>query len=66
MADIEAPQAIIRTLAEALAWGDSWRDHAMRIQRENDHLRRELEIQRTFADVFGDAWNRDHYNGVPF
>ena len=66
MADIEAPQVTIATFAEAMAWGDSWRDYAMRLQRENERLRRELEIQRTFADVFGDAWNMDHYNGVPF
>ena len=46
----------ISTVEDALAWGDSWRDHAMRLQRENDRLRRELGMQRTFADVFGDAW----------
>ena len=56
----------ISTLDDALAWGDSWRDHAMRLQRENERLRRELGMQRTFADVFGDAWNEDHYGGVPF
>ena len=36
------------------------------MERENERLHRELEIQRTFANVFGDAWNMDHYNGVPF
>lgn len=66
MADAEAPEITISTISEALAWGDSWRSEAMRLERENERLHRELEIQRTFANVFGDAWNMDHYNGVPF
>ena len=48
----------ISTVEDALAWGDSWRDHAMRLQRENDRLRRELGMQRTFADVFAGEWHR--------
>ena len=66
MADIEAPQVTIGTLSEAMAWGDSWREAYCTLLREHRLALRELEIQRTFADVFGDAWNRDHYNGVPF
>ena len=52
----------ISTLDDALAWGDSWRDHAMRLQRENERLRRELGMQRTFADVFADAWHRAYWS----
>ena len=56
----------IRTLDEALAWGESWCEAYIRLEREHRSALLELEIQRTFADVFGDAWNRDHYGGVPF
>ena len=48
----------ISTVEDALAWGDSWRSEAQRLQRENDRLRRELGMQRTFAEVFAGEWHR--------
>ena len=48
----------ISTVEEALAYADEWRSAYLRLERENDRLRRELGMQRTFAEVFGDAWLR--------
>ena len=44
------------TVAEALAWGDSWRSAYNALLRQHENALRELGMQRTFADVFGDAW----------
>ena len=48
----------ISTVEDAMRWGDSWREAHDRLQRENDRLRRELGMQRTFADVFAEQWHR--------
>ena len=48
----------LTTFDEAVQYGDAWRAEAMRLQRENVRLHRELGMQRTFADVFAEQWHR--------
>ena len=52
----------ISTIEEALALADDWRAAYLRLERENERLRRELGMQRTFADVFADAWHRAYWS----
>ena len=51
----------ISTIEEALALADDWRAAYLRLERENERLRRELGMQRTFAEVFGDAWLQKYW-----
>ena len=48
----------ISTVEGALAYADEWRSAYLRLERENDRLRRELGMQRTFAEVFAGEWHR--------
>lgn len=48
----------ISTVAEALEWGDSWRSAYAALMLQHERALRELGMQRTFAEVFGDAWHQ--------
>ena len=53
----------ISTVAEAIAWGDSWRSAYSALMLQHERALRELGMQRTFADVFGDAWLTRYWEG---
>ena len=48
----------ISTVEEALRWGDAWREAYTALLRQHERTLRELGMQRTFADIFADAWHR--------
>lgn len=51
----------ISTLAQAIAWGDSWREAYNALLRQHENALRELGMQRTFADVFSAQWLQSYW-----